>query len=365
MKIDNSNYEVWFIDWLDGNLSDQQGEELMLFLEMNPSRKEEFDELTSLRLNAPQVAFQKKDLLKRSLSEISPSQLEYLSVAFLENDISSYQRSELKEIIEEAPEKRRTFELIQKTKLIAPDIRYSHKFQLIRQPLKQKVIQWSLIGLSAAATVAIVIISYLSIPHPLTDNSGLGELSNIDSTGNNSRDVKFYVSTPKTDSITDQKISITGTISVIRRDRKNSVSTIKTIKPDSIADELVLISKLDPPEKILISKPLDHFAIDMPNSLISFTPPQIFTPFEDERSNVGRFISRFLREKILKETTIKTSPLEVFEIAEAGVTGLNKLLGWQMALNKNMDEEGKTGSVYFSSRLLKFNTSVKKTEIVP
>ena len=49
MKIDNSNYEVWFIDWLDGNLSDQQGEELMLFLEMNPSRKEEFDELTSLR----------------------------------------------------------------------------------------------------------------------------------------------------------------------------------------------------------------------------------------------------------------------------------------------------------------------------
>lgn len=362
MKIDRSNYEVWFIDWLAGNLSDQQVEELMVFLEMNPSLREEFDELPSLRLNAPPYVFQKKDILKRSTSEITASQLEYLSVAFLENDISPDQRSELKEIIEEDPQKLRIFELIQKTKLIAPDILYSHKYQIIRRPLKQKVLQWSLIGLSTAATIAIVILSYLAIPHNLTDNDGIGKLSNIDSTNNNRRDVKFYVSTSKTDSITDQNISITGTTPVIRRDRKHSVSTIK---PDSIADELVLISKFDSPDKILTLPQSEHIAADLPNTLMSQASLQIFTPIEDERSNVGKFIARVFREKILKDTTRKTSPLEAFEIAEVGVTGLNKLFGWQIALNKNIDEVGKPASVYFSSRLLKFNTPVKKNEIVP
>jgi hypothetical protein len=353
MKIDKSNYEVWFIDWLDGNLSDQQVEELMLFLEMNPSLREEFDELPALKLNAPQDTFLKKDLLKKSKSEITLSQLEYLSVAFLENDISPDQRSELKEIIEEDPEKQNVFELIQKTKLTATDILYSHKHQLIRQPLRQKVIRWSLIGLSAAATVAIVIMSYLAIPHHLTDNEEIGKLSIIDTTNNSG---------------SNQTFSITRRKPVFRRDGKFSVSTIntiKTIKPYSIADELALIHKLDSPEKILTPPLSEHIADALPNILISQSSPQIFTPIEDERSNVGRFIARVFREKILKENTLKTSPLEAFEIAEAGVTGLNKLLGWEMALNKNIDEDGKPGSVYFSSRLLKFNTPVKKTEIVP
>ena len=362
MKIDKSNYEVWFLDWLDGNLSEQQVEELMLFLQMNPCFKEEFDDLSSIILEAPLSPFKNKDFLKRSLHEIPPSQLEYLSVAFLENDISADQRSELKEIIEKTPEKLRTFELIQKTKLVAPEVVYSYKHKLARLPIKQRVIQWSLIGLSAAATIAILIMSYLAIQHPLTDNEGFEKLSNIDTTQNTGRGIKSSISTPKTDSGTNRNISVIATTPVIRRDVKFYVSTII---PDSIAYELALIPRLDSPEKIFDLPHLDHIATDLSITLISSKPTQIFTPLEDERSNVGRFIARVFREKILKDTTPKTSPLEVFEIAEAGVTGLNKLLGWQMALNKNIDEEGKTGSVYFSSRLLKFNTSVKKTEILP
>jgi hypothetical protein len=353
MLIDRSNYELWLIDWIDGNLNNQQIEELLAFLNCNPDIQEEFEELTSVILKPLETKFLKKESLKKSFRELSESQFEYLSIAFLENDISPDQRSELEEIIEKDPEKLRIFDLIQKTKLIAPDILYSHKHQLIRQPLRQKVIRWSLIGLSAAATIAIVILSFLAIQHPLTDNDGIGKLSDLDTTFNTSAKPIF---------------SITKTIPVFRRDGKSSVSTIKTIetiKPDSITNELVLISKFDSPGKILPPPLSEQIALALPNILISQTSPQIFTPIEDEISNVGRFIARVFREKILKENTIKTSPLEAFEIAEAGVTGLNKLFGWEMALNKNIDEDGKPGSVYFSSRLLKFNTPAKKTEIVP
>ena len=59
---------------------------------------------------------------------------------------------------------------------------------------------------------------------------------------------------------------------------------------------------------------------------------------------------------------MQTAPLKGYEIAKAGVTGLNKLMGWEMALNERKDVEGNLKSVYFSSKLLKFNAPVKKSE---
>ena len=50
MKIDRSNYEIWFIDWLDGNLNSLQIEQLKLFLDQNPDLKEEFNDLTPVKL---------------------------------------------------------------------------------------------------------------------------------------------------------------------------------------------------------------------------------------------------------------------------------------------------------------------------
>jgi len=53
--------------------------------------------------------------------------------------------------------------------------------------------------------------------------------------------------------------------------------------------------------------------------------------------------------------------VESFEIAQAGITGLNKLFGWEIALNKNTDTNGEIRSYNYSSRLLKFNAPVKKS----
>ena len=70
----------------------------------------------------------------------------------------------------------------------------------------------------------------------------------------------------------------------------------------------------------------------------------------------------FLKDELLKEKTPPDSPLKGYEIAEAGVEGLNKLFGWEMALDKKNDQNGQLKSVYFSSKILKFNAPVKKSE---
>jgi hypothetical protein len=82
----------------------------------------------------------------------------------------------------------------------------------------------------------------------------------------------------------------------------------------------------------------------------------------EKRWAAGRFFAKVFRERILKEVTIDDSPIKGYEIAEAGVTGLNKLLGWEMAFEKNSDENGELKSIYFSSKILKIQAPVNKSE---
>ncbi len=84
--------------------------------------------------------------------------------------------------------------------------------------------------------------------------------------------------------------------------------------------------------------------------------------YEDDRNKLSKFIARTFREKILKEETGSDAPVKPYEIAAAGIDGLNRLFGWDMALVRVNDEEGDLKSIYFSSRILKFNAPVRKTD---
>ena len=116
--------------------------------------------------------------------------------------------------------------------------------------------------------------------------------------------------------------------------------------------------------EILLSSVSVKYNIDMngnavPGNLIALNKSIVIPDDDEYSSNFSRFIARTVRGKILKEKTVKETPLKGYEIAEAGVAGLNKLFGWEMALDEKKDENGRLKSVYFSSRILKFNTPVK------
>jgi hypothetical protein len=100
------------------------------------------------------------------------------------------------------------------------------------------------------------------------------------------------------------------------------------------------------------------------NALVSSKISGNILRVDNGRTRIGRFLSKTIREKFLKDKTQQDSPLDGFEIAEAGVNGLNKLFGWEMALDKKNDPTGHHKSVYFSSKILKISTPVKKGEPV-
>ena len=106
--------------------------------------------------------------MKKSPSDISEAQFEYLCVAYLENDLSESQKAELQEIVNIYPDRKRTFDLIQKTILAPAGISYKHKNRLLKRTTLQNAIRISVIGLSAAAAISIIIIIYSVMPGTAT-----------------------------------------------------------------------------------------------------------------------------------------------------------------------------------------------------
>ena len=362
MKIDNSNYEIWIIDWLDGNLTDLQVEQLLQFLYQNPDLKEEFNEVNSLCLKPYEKLFPQKDQLKKSTADLSGSQFEYLCVAYLENDLSKSQQTELTEIIGKYPEKKRAFELVQKMRLVPSGISYNFKYKLKKRTLTQNVIRLSAIGLCAAASFTLIIFTYNLIPRSLPDK--------INSTTFNilvdSSLLKLSVATVSEKTFTEEGPVITK----LKREmpntfvQKNSPVFNQSDPAPSIPVDL-LVRNTDNPEipviKITVYSDIVLKENNFSNTLVASRYDLSVPVYDDERSKLSKFIARTFREKILKENVSKDDPLKAYEIAEAGVTGLNKLLGWEMALVEKKDSNGELASVYFSSKILKFNAPVKKT----
>ena len=365
MKIDRSNYEIWLIDWFDGNLNEFQIDQLRHFLTGNPDLKKESDELTMFRLNPAGKSFSHKDQLKKTLEDLSLSQFEYLSIAYFENDLSAEEKTELLESIEYDQEKKISFELIQKLRLSPGNLSYKRKKRLLKRTLAQNAIRWSMIGLSAAAIITLVIITPVSKPHELKiDSNKTAQSVSVES-----------AVLKRATGIAPNEVSEGSRNIPDKIQKKIIIASLKTTSPnpeiknnllaeiDSMPQSSILTRTII--NKITVPSSIDLKGEPIPNTLIALNPSVTVPEYDDGRSKLSKFIARTFREKILKESKAKDSPLKAYEFAKAGVSGLDKLLGWEMALDEKKDANGVLKSVYFSSKIIKFNAPVKKSEPLP
>jgi hypothetical protein len=366
MHIDRSNYEIWLIDWLDGNLNRLQVEQLKLFLDQNPDLREEINDLAQVRLTSSGISFRYKEQLKKSPSDISRSQFEYLCAAFIENDLTKIQQEELLEIVSKYPEKKKTFDLIQKTILSGEKPAYKHKKLLLKRTGFQKIMRLSATGLSSAAAIALVIIIFSSIHRTTIQNLNLSAHNPMADTIIQSQSSVKETTITLTDNIPPVQAQKKSENRIVNFNKKNNTPANKSMHAPNDDSLFTKSGYL----KITINKTPVYQHVDMVkgitgDSLIAFNPSIYIPDTEDESSRVGKFISKTFREKILRENTPADSPLKGYEIAEAGINGLNKLLGWQMVFDMKNDENGQPRSVYFNSKILKLEAPVKKRESLP
>jgi len=366
MKIDRSNYEIWIIDWLDGLLNEDEIGRLQFFLNENPDLKTEYDELTLISLTPGNQSFTHKNNLKKTSSDITEEQFEYLSVGYLENDLSNDQKIELKESVEHDLSRKKTFELIQKTRITPPEALYKNKKKLLRKTAYQKVLRLSLIGLSSAAFIALALFTYISKPKAFQIKAENTAQIFITESARQKPDVKIVSDemkkTSKMPSFNDARKTLsplTKKSDISRPETGNNSPVINSslVRPAGQAD--ILLNKIPVSSRIVLNEK------STPNALIALNFKTDVSVSDDGRSRIRKFIAKTFREKILKENTNQDSPLKAFEFAEAGVSGLNKLLGWEMVLDEKKNSNGEPESVYFSSKILKFKAPVKKSEPLP
>lgn len=356
MKPDRSNYEIWLIDWLDGTLTAQQTDELMAFLGENPDIREEADSLMLARIVPVNDSFPGKKDLQRSSADINKSQIEYLSALYLEGDLSPEQEADLRQNIELNPENRIIFDNIQRTKLTPPVVHYSNKSSLRRISISAGIGRISVIVLSAAAVIIFMLLNHIFIPRPAAENSVT--VAAITPYTIYTHPPVIITKGNKIQASPQAEKSMMKVVTKIPSYVANDYTTMQPV-PDSIA----AIARTEGPGSIILTN-VPGVNINSENTgpaLIASTIKYNEPVYDDERSKLSRFIAKTFRNKILKEKQFGDEPLKTYELAEAGIDGLNRLFGWQMALVKTNDEAGELKSVYFSSKVLKFNAPVRKT----
>lgn len=124
MKISRENYEIWFIDYLDGKLSDDAVQMLYVFLEANSDLAEEFELITnqSLKFDSPEeIVFPDKSILKKTQDEVS-EELNILLAKEAESNLTSSEKEFLESQLIDHPHLRKHQQAMKRARLTSSKI---------------------------------------------------------------------------------------------------------------------------------------------------------------------------------------------------------------------------------------------------
>lgn len=188
--ISRENYEIVFIDYLDGRLTQQEEAELQRFLQNNPDLKEELDAVGGIKLVADTVSYDQKSQLKHTFLE-DEQLFNNACIASLEKDLNEKDAHELQNFIAVNPDRKKTWLLFKSTKLNPdPSIVFKDK-----KFLYKKAIVW--LYLPQVATIAAAILLGLLVVGTIEHQTNLN-------TRYTARNLSYHITAPEAQISSDQ-----------------------------------------------------------------------------------------------------------------------------------------------------------------
>lgn len=131
MNINKNNYEAYFLDYHEGNLTPVQVADLLFFVEQHPELKEEFENFENFSLeDFSSIEFENKSSLKK---EITLDNKEEYFIRAVENELNPSEIALLNNFLKQHPQFLVDLELFQKTKFsLDTSIVFEHKNGLKR-----------------------------------------------------------------------------------------------------------------------------------------------------------------------------------------------------------------------------------------
>ncbi len=155
MKITRANYEVYFLDYLDGTLDDNLVDVFIEFLQENPDLKEELQRVGSVSLEPETIIYKRKEKLFRERYDLEEV-FEKTAVAFMEGDLTEKEKEAFEAYLSVHPEKKKAFIWFQKTKLQPENqIVFRNKEKLLRSSKGKTILLW-VTRVAAVAAIAFL-----------------------------------------------------------------------------------------------------------------------------------------------------------------------------------------------------------------
>ncbi len=343
MDINRNNYQVWISDYYDDALGEKEEKILFDFLEMNPELMAEFNSYGDLVL-FPDISIRiDKTSLKKELQNEDPDAIEHCALALSENDLNPELEKEFTELLNRSSTARNELEIYKALRLKPEAAVYPDKISLKRIPLRAAAARYALRILASAASIALVISLYFIL-------SGQQENSY---TYNSAYLLPFNSTTE----LSETEAPVIASVLISKRPSVKAIN-IKERKNEDIQPE-------DEPKRVISAPDSKTFLTDVRIVDVTVAPalmamgtseePVMEDNETQENLSPRQFVAMNFRKLLLKEEDISTDKLKVYEVADASINGLNKLLGWEMEFEKEKTDDGRLASFKFTSQLLKLD----------
>ena len=361
MKINRNNYETFFLDHYEGNLSHPDKTELDLFLEINPDLKEEFQHFENVILeSSDNEKLENKDHLKKGI--ITSYNYKTYLIGLVENDLNPQDTLQTERFLEKNPFAKNELEFFKKTKS-HPDktIIYFDKSSL--KKIESSLIRSLYYYVSAAASVLLLIGIYLF------NNSNLSneKLAYLDKKTLSKTKTEIIVPENKTESASQQNFNRYNT--AIKKNKSQKKPTHKSENTDLVVIEQkssTCISNRDEAE-ITIQ--------DFIPQLFSFEKydNEVIPKPEENYLTLTQLVKRLAKKQLKKiaddeqainvllgENKKENIHRNFWDIASLGTKIISKITGKEIKLDKKYNTEGEIASYSLVAGNFEFSQTVGK-----
>jgi hypothetical protein len=359
IEINRNNYEEYFLDFLEGNLSPSENDLLMSFLNSNPDLKEELELLNELPEIRVEETFLEKSALKKSSSNVESNSDNFneLCIARIEGDLSKEECSEFDSFINENSKREKEFELFKLTKVKADhNIVYRNKQELKKSTFNLFLFKNRYSIISAAASIVIALALFTLIPKNTEDLPlNISEVTE-------KNDEKEVYEQVKTEQSSNEQIAEIVKPAIIEKVESVNKTEFNVIK--SIVDSVTIAEQIrDNNQYAKLTPRAIELKYQLINKDIIYTEPVIYQ-FAEVGSNKNRHFSvKSLVAGVVNKEVFnrdRKDKIEMFDVAQASLNGINRITGSNMTLTRIYDENGVPDKTEFNSKLIAFSTPAKK-----
>lgn len=353
MNIDRSNYESFFIDYIDGTLPDELINDLLDFLSANPDLAEEVKTVSTIKLQPEKLTFpDKNSLFKPTTPQAEPA--DYRAVAYFEGDLQDKEKAAFETELAENDELLKTMQLLAKTKL-QPNLAvvFPDKEKLQRKNRRTVYLRW----VQAAAVLLLFAGLWAVLPRnkvlepeqPLAQQQTAAPMPEQNPT-NKKQLPGLTANAENPEQTTAQK----PTNQVVKNQAQTHQLRAKANNNQTPEENTInqLPQREPAPDKI---RPLLQ-----PVAIAGFNPQkvrmEIAAPVAAEPVQQTLSVEQYLAHKLVSAP--KGENFTLANLSNAGLTVAQNLSNDRLEVERA--ENGRPGQIRFESRLLAFSIPINK-----